>query len=125
MARLSQHLLHLCPLIVSKQIAEGGWGFIQLQQKTEFIFSFSCIYQHLVSAGVASSRGSQKGSRVLYQWVFFPLRKEENPFQKDHFQGQSSLSDFCACSRQIQLCSRWPVEHSGQAAALIITMLFT
>lgn len=50
--------------------------------------------------------------RFLYQWVFFPLRKEENPF-KDHFRGQSSCPESCASSRHIQLCSRWLVEPSG------------
>lgn len=72
-----------------------------------------------------SHRWSWKANRVLYQWVFLPLRKEENPFKKDNFQGQSSLSESCAYGWQIQLCSLWLVERSGQAAALIITVLCT
>lgn len=97
----------------------------QCDQAQLTIFSFPCFYQHLSSTGVAFSRGSQQGSEVLYQWVFFPLRKEENPFKIDHFQEDSSLSDSCVCSWQIQLCSLWLVGHSGQAAVRIITVLFT
>ena len=81
-------------------------------QLTDFFLSPVFINTR-VSTGVAFSRESQKGSEVLYQWVFFPSRKEENPFKKDHFQGWSSLPASCACTGQIQLCSRWLVEHSG------------
>lgn len=87
------------------------------------ILSFPCIYHHLVSTGVAFSRGSQNGSEVLYQWVLFPLRKEENPFKKDHFKARA------ASQSPVRAAGRSSCAHGGrrstQAAALIITVLFT
>lgn len=97
----------------------------QCDQAQLTIFFFLLYLSALCLCWRGSHRGSRKASGVLYQWVFFPLRKEENPFKKDHFQGQSSLSKSCAYCWQIQLCSLWLVEHSGQTAALIITALCT
>lgn len=57
----------------------------QCDQAQLTIFSFPRIYQHLVSPAGALSRGSRKGSELLYREAFFPLRKGENPFKKDQF----------------------------------------
>lgn len=88
-------------------------------------FFFSCIYQRSVSAGEAVT-GKPEGKWGFISVGFsFPLRKEDNLFKKGNFQRPEQPLRVLCIGLADPAVLLWLVEHSGQAAALIITVLCT